>query len=49
MLPRYVVKSTALRWEEEERPDLPPLRPYTIERDGRPGLVTGYTFPVWRS
>lgn len=49
MLPRYVVKSTALRREQVERPDLPPLRPHLVEREGRPGLVTGYTFPLWRS
>lgn len=49
MLPRYIVKSTALRRNEVERPDLPAVRPYIIEREGRPGMVTGYTFPLWRS
>jgi len=49
MLPRYIVKSTAPPRQEVHRPDLPPLRPYVVDREGRPGMVTGYTFPVWRS
>jgi len=49
MLPRYIVKSTALRRNELERPDLPLVQPYIIEREGRPGMATGYTFPLWRS
>lgn len=49
MLPRYVVKSTVLSWETVQRPEPPSIRPYVVEREGRPGLVNGYTFPLWVS
>lgn len=49
LLPQYIVKSTVLSRQQVERPNLPLVRPYVVEREGRPGLVDGYTFPVWLS
>ena len=49
MLPRYVVKSTVLPREHVYLPELPRIQPKVVEREGRPGLINGFSFGLWRS